>query len=121
MVLSLALAIAVSRRCVRAWRRMRVGIFGLPICRAERVDDEPETGEPGKIYVVEDGGVSWAAVMACPGSCGQMLHMNLLPDVHPVWKLTEHSDGSVSLSPSVWRREGCGCHFFVRNGRIDWA
>jgi hypothetical protein len=86
-----------------------------------RVGDEPESGGPGELYVVEDSGVQWAAVVSCPGGCGQMLHMNLLPDVRPVWTLTEHSDGSASLKPSVWRREGCGCHFHIRKGRIEWV
>ena len=114
-------AFAAHRLWVPAWYAIRARIIGLPIYRTERIADEPEIGAIGRIYLVADAGRCWAAVMACPGGCGQMLHMNLLPDVHPVWRLTEHADGSASLFPSVWLRNGCGCHFFVRHGRIDWV
>jgi hypothetical protein len=47
--------------------------------------------------------------------------MNLIPDTKPVWKLTEEQDGAVTLQPSVWRREGCGCHFVLHKGRVGWC
>jgi hypothetical protein len=112
---------ALSSRWVRLWdwilRKPRLE----RIYRIKRTDDEPDRASPGVLYVIEDAGQAWAAVLACPGGCGQILHMNLLPDTKPVWQLTEHLDRTVSLSPSVWRREGCGCHFFLHRGRIVWV
>ena len=89
--------------------------------RVERVDNDPEHAKPGVLYVVEDVGRPWAAVMACPGGCGQLLHMNLIPDTKPVWRLTTGSEGAPTLHPSIWRREGCGCHFYLRQGRVEWC
>jgi hypothetical protein len=59
--------------------------------------------------------------MLCPCGCGETLHMSLLPDSHPKWKLLRHDDGTVSLHPSVWRTKGCRSHFFLRNGMIVWC
>lgn len=91
------------------------------IFRVLSVDDEPERLSPGVLYVLEDAGQTWTAIMKCPGGCGQALHMNLIQDSKPVWTLTKNPDGSVSLSPSIWRKEGCGCHFWIRNSKINWC
>jgi len=115
----------VLRAIARLWSAFLAWVRGRPLedepFRIERVDDEPDRFAPRALYVIEDTGRAWAAAMACPGGCGQVLHMNLLPDTAPVWQLTEHADGTVSLAPSVWRREGCGCHFWLRRGRIEWC
>jgi hypothetical protein len=50
-----------------------------------------------------------------------MLHMNLLPDSYPVWELTIDRGGVPTLHPSVWRQEGCGCHFVLKHGRVHWC
>jgi hypothetical protein len=94
---------------------------GGALFRVSYVDDEPKRPSPRTVYVIRDAGKDWAAVMTCPGGCGQALHMNLILDSKPVWKLTEHPGGTLSLSPSVWRRQGCGCHFWIRYGRIHWC
>ncbi len=108
-------------RIARAWRRFRPRKERKHLYRAQRIADEPDRPEAGVVYVMEDAGIAWAAAMACPGGCGQVLHMNLIPDSEPVWLLTEHPNGTVSLHPSVWRREGCGCHFVLRQGKIEWC
>ena len=57
----------------------------------------------------------------CPCGCGRVLHMNLLPDERPCWRVTRNVDGTVTLHPSVWRKKDCGSHFWLRNGRIRWC
>ncbi|WP_236819161.1 DUF6527 family protein [Alicyclobacillus ferrooxydans] len=59
--------------------------------------------------------------MLCPCGCGEVLHMSLHPDGRPRWELTRHPDGTVSLSPSVWRKVGCRSHFFLERGRVRWC
>jgi hypothetical protein len=107
--------------CRRALAVLRQWTFWPARYRVIRVPEEPTKGYPGELYVVEDAGVQWTAVMACPDRCGNLLHMNLLPDTKPLWVLTEEPNGTASLSPSVWRREGCESHFFLRNGRVKWV
>lgn len=105
----------------RLWRQLKGHRGDAPLYTITRVDDLPERPARGVLYVAEEEGTAWAASMACPGGCGQVLHMNLLPDMAPVWRLTEHAEGAATLHPSVWRREGCGCHFWLRRGRIEWV
>jgi hypothetical protein len=96
-------------------------LAGRHVYTIQRVDEEPDQFSSGIVYVIEDAGQAWAAAMACPGGCGQVLHMNLLLDTKPVWRLTLDASGSATLSPSIWRREGCGCHFWLRGGRVEWC
>ncbi|WP_246471270.1 DUF6527 family protein [Aminobacter carboxidus] len=58
--------------------------------------------------------------MLCPCGCRRVLHMNLLADERPCWRLTRHDDGTTTLHPSVWRKTDCGSHFWFRRGRVEW-
>lgn len=73
------------------------------------------------LYVVREDSYCEQAAMICPCGCGRVLHMNLLPDERPCWRLTEHKDGTASLHPSVWRKKDCGSHFWFRRGRVQWC
>ena len=104
---------------VPLWDRLRPA---PPVYRTRTVEDLPGHLRPGVIYVVAEGRVETQASMACPRRrCGDTLNMNLLPDDHPQSKLKVGDDGRPSLSPSVWRKHDCGCHFWLRDGRIDWC
>lgn len=81
----------------------------------------PKRLRRGTLYIVREDGFAEQAAMLCPCGCGQVLHMNLLPDERPCWKVTYHSDDTASLHPSVWRKVDCGSHFWFQRGRIQWA
>jgi hypothetical protein len=110
-----------------AWlKRLSASLFGWITARAlyyrsQRVSDAPERPEHNVVYIVGEDGYDWSAVMKCPGGCGKVLEMNLLPDAKPVWRVTEHEDGSVSLHPSVWLKTGCRCHFVLQRGGVRWT
>lgn len=90
--------------------------------RTELVRDRlPSELEPNVLYVVEDDGFLEQAAMVCPCGCKSTLHMNLLPDERPCWRVEQNADGSASLFPSVWRQVGCRSHFWFREGRVDWC
>jgi len=89
--------------------------------RAIFVDEFPDSLRPRAIYIAGETGHAWAASMVCPCGCGDMIQLNLLPQVRPCWQVETHEDGTVSIAPSVWRQQGCRSHFFVRRGRIDWC
>jgi hypothetical protein len=97
--------------------------FGIrpALYRSQHVTDLPDRLKPRIVYIVGDDGYNWSAAMQCPGGCGKTLEMNLLPDAHPVWEITEQPNRVVSLHPSVWLKTGCKCHFILQNGRIRWA
>ena len=73
------------------------------------------------LYVVQEDGFLEQAAMLCPCGCGRVLHMNLLPDERPCWRLTRHKDGTATLSPSVWSKRDCRSHFWFRQGRVHWC
>jgi hypothetical protein len=85
------------------------------------VDELPDALRTRTLYVLTEHGFQIQASMLCPEGCGIVINLNLLPDDHPCWHLTVDAGGKPTLHPSVWRREGCRTHFFVRAGRIDWC
>lgn len=73
------------------------------------------------IVLLRDAGEDWSVAMRCPCGCGQAIELALIPEAKPRWKLRVESDETPTLSPSVWLREGCRSHFFVRRGRVVWV
>ncbi|WP_319003147.1 DUF6527 family protein [Acidovorax radicis] len=59
--------------------------------------------------------------MKCPCGCGRILELLLIPEAHPRWKLTVDSGGRPTLHPSVWVKDGCRSHFWLRQGQIEWC
>lgn len=102
------------------WLLARLGLV-RPLYRAVHVEDLPDRLKPHQVYVAGEDGFAWSAAMLCPGGCRRVLEMNLLPDAKPVWRLTEGADGRVTLTPSVWLKTDCGCHFHLQSGRIKWV
>ena len=109
--------------------RIRAFLLGLleraglrrTIYQSRHVADLPDQLKRRMVYLVGEDGYDWSAAMLCPGGCGKVLEMNLLPDAKPVWQVTEAANGTVSLHPSVWLKTGCGCHFILKNGRVRWT
>jgi hypothetical protein len=104
----------------------RVAQFWLdllrPPYRTQVVDAQlPAALAARTLYVVAEDGFEEQAAMVCPCGCGLVLHMNLLPDERPCWKLTRHRDGTSTLHPSVWRQKDCRSHFWFRKGRVIWC
>lgn len=105
---------SVLRSQLSGWLRRR------PI-KGVRVEELPDNLDSKTLYVVGEAEYLWFAAIACPCGCGETLHMSLMPDERPRWKLIEHPDGTVSLTPSVWRVKGCRSHFWLKRGVIEWC
>src|SRR5258705_7746316 len=102
--------------------RNRLGDWLVPRYRTQFVEDLlPTKLRARTLYVVQGDGYLEQAAMECPCGCEQILHMNLLTDERPCWNLTVHKDKTPSLGPSIWRKKGCGSHFWLRRGRIVWC
>ncbi|EIJ80117.1 hypothetical protein PB1_07147 [Bacillus methanolicus PB1] len=85
------------------------------------MEELPDRLEEHVIYILGEGEYTWSAAIICPCGCREILHMSLHKEGRPRWELTRHSDGTVSLTPSVWRKIGCQSHFFFERGRIRWC
>jgi hypothetical protein len=85
------------------------------------VDEFPDTLGTLKVYLAGEGENLWAASMICACGCGETIQLNLSKAARPCWEAEPHPDGTVSLSPSIWRRKGCESHFWIRRGQVDWC
>lgn len=95
----------------------------LPARRIEAIEAEalPKKLPRRNLVLLRDAGEDWSVGMRCPCGCGQSIELALIPDAKPRWDLRLEPDETPTLTPSVWRREGCRSHFFVRRGRVDWV
>ena len=89
--------------------------------RCERVEEVPKAPKDKTVYIVGDDECAWAAALRCPCGCRDVIHLSLVADASPSWKLTEDADKSVTLLPSVWRTVGCQSHFVLYRGRVFWC
>lgn len=94
-----------------------------PTRRIQIVNDDclPTKLPRRDLILVKDGAVDWCVGMLCPCGCGQRVELPLLPEAKPKWKIQIDSNDRPTLQPSVWLRDGCRSHYFVRNGRIVWV
>lgn len=102
------------------WRRFVEAL--LPKYQTSEVEELlPSKLRPRTLYIVSEDGFDEQAAMLCPCGCGRTLHMNLLADERPCWRVSRHDDGSASLHPSVWRKKDCRSHFWFKRGRVKWC
>ncbi len=104
----------------RLWQSVIQRYFGKPYSTSY-VIELPEQLQAKVVYVTGEDDYTFYVVMICPCGCGEILFMNTVVGADPCWRLTQHSDGTVSLDPSVMRWIGCKSHFFLRAGRIIWC
>ena len=102
--------------------RMRevFGLLGQTKFKVIEVTDLPAQLDKQKIYIVGEGPYRWFLALLCPCGCQEVIYLNVRPDSHPYWRIREHA-GTISIDPSIWRQKGCGSHFYIRKGRIQWC
>jgi hypothetical protein len=105
---------AESVLSVLPWRRPLV-------FHAVVVEDFPDKLDKDKIYLAGEADSWWGAAMRCPCGCGDNIQLNLLPQSRPAWRAQTYLDGTITLSPSVWRQKGCRSHFVVTRGELTWC
>lgn len=105
----------------RLWHKFRHWLSPQPLLKAIEVEELPEVLNKDRFYLVGENGYLWHAALLCPCGCAERLYLNLLPEQRPCWRIDRHADDTVSVHPSVWRVRGCGSHFFIRRGSIEWC
>tara|TARA_Y100000780_G_scaffold187277_1_gene174179 strand:+ start:586 stop:927 length:342 start_codon:yes stop_codon:yes gene_type:complete len=91
------------------------------VYKAVVTSDIPKEVKEHQVFLVGDHGKFWVAVMKCPCGCGGSLHMNLIRSQRPCWRITVKEGGVVSFHPSLWKKNGCKSHFFLKDGVINWV
>jgi len=84
-------------------------------------DALPEKLPTRSLLLLRDGDEDWCVGLMCPCGCGQRIELPLIQEAKPRWKLHIEPDGTPTLVPSVWLRDGCRSHFFVRRGKVKWV
>jgi len=111
--------IPLTTRFRGLWRRLT---GKPPLVLYQQVNgDPPSATKPNILYAVLEESDPWQAAMICPCGCNEFIHLSLLPNDRPRWRLVRNVDGTASLHPSVWRTTGCRSHFILRNGEITWC
>lgn len=93
------------------WRPLRTVVVN---------DELPTKLSRRTVYIVMEDDEPWQACVKCPLGCGHKLHINLVPGVRPLWTAGVE-DGLATIAPSIWRKDECRCHFWLRAGRITWC
>lgn len=84
-------------------------------------EDLPDELQEHTVYILGEREYLWYAAMLCPCGCGETLYMSLHASGRPKWYLTRHSNGTISLYPSIRRTCGCLSHFFFQRGYVRWC
>ncbi|WP_421738011.1 DUF6527 family protein [Caulobacter sp.] len=99
------------------------GLFGPRPLRVQFIegDELPATLPAGRLVVAREDATLWSAGMVCPCGCGRRLEVMLLEGVKPRWDLRLNPRGLPTLHPSVWVKDGCQSHFWLRDGLVQWC
>jgi len=100
-----------------------------PLCRwLERrarlttriVSELPQRFDRNALYLAQRGGRLSQIGFLCPCRCGAVLRLDLVAPGPPRWRLKLHSDGSVTIFPSIDQRTSCGSHFRIHRSQVIW-
>ena len=88
--------------------------------QAEHADEVPERlPRNGVVLIGDPERLKWV-VFDCPCRTGHRIMLNADPGRKPRWILKGLSP--VTISPSIdYRGSNRRCHYFIRNGRVQWA
>lgn len=71
--------------------------------------------------VVRDGKEDWSVGFICPCGCHRKIELLLITAADPHWRMTVDSKERPTLYPSIWLKNGCRSHFWVKRGKIVWV
>lgn len=91
--------------------------------RIEWVEDMPATPIKNTVYVIGGREYPFYAAVACPKKwCREFIFLEISPQFKRRWRIKEHSDGTISLFPSIHvTKLPCQCHYWLRRGKIVWS
>jgi len=115
-----SLSRTIWRAIASLWRKpITTSNFGpmVVVEAAPELDAIP----PAVVHIVAAGGKNRWAMFLCPCGCGEVITLSLQAVHSPHWKLLPSRADLPSLHPSIWRKQGCLSHFWIREGKVHWA
>ena len=104
----------------RQWRRLKEWASSPRRVLQVEGDALPDALPPRDLVLLSEDGEAWSVAMNCPCGCGQRVELPLIREAKPRWSLKVDDKHRPTLHPSVWLREGCRSHYFVRDGKVKW-
>ena len=106
----------LATRLVNLWEKLRK-------YETHWVEDLPSVTRKNSVYIVGGRKYPFIAAIVCPRkACCEVVQVEISQDDQSKWKIKEHDDGSISLSPSIYvTRLPCRCHYYFRKGKIVWT
>jgi len=102
------------------WRRWRRHRRFKGVIRLDAGADPSRALRARKLVLIGPAEKARWLRFACPCRCGQVVALNLMASHTPHWAVEEHTDGTLSVNPSV-DATTCRSHFWIRRSRIDWV
>ena len=100
--------------------RQDLPIMYSMVKQLEKTPADVEVKPDDFISVVYQGKKYWT-VFHCPCGCSEVVSLPMTEPHRPRWSLRVSRDGYPTLSPSVWRNQGCMSHFWIRDGKVYWC
>lgn len=73
-----------------------------------------------KLVLIGSGETAKWLRFSCPCRCGEVIALNLMQSHSPHWRVEQHDDQTLTVSPSVDATQ-CGSHFWIRHNQINWV
>jgi hypothetical protein len=111
----------VTARISRWWRDTWARLGPPRRLRVIESDSLPSRMPKRDFVLARDDGEDWCVGMRCPCGCGHVIELLVVAEAKPRWDLIVDAKGRPTISPSIWLRNGCRSHFWIREGRVYWC
>jgi len=110
----------LRKRIAKLLRRIGWLDFDL-VAVMHREHPGPGALKSDEMVIVIDGEVRKWACLLCPGGCGSAISLSLNPQRRPRWAVLTDFWTRPTVSPSVHQTNACGCHFWIKDGVVEWC
>ena len=111
----------IAFRVLRFFDRMRITTPLRLATKRCSVFPAQDTVRGPTLYITRVGHLRKWVSFRCPGDCGKVVRLRLASSESPHWSVATDWLGRATISPSVRQLNDCGCHFWVRRGRVQWC
>lgn len=84
-------------------------------------DSLPDSLPLRGLVLAREDDEDWCVGFRCPCGCGRKIELLVIKEAKPRWDLKVDAAGRPTLTPSVWLRDGCKSHFWIRKGEVQWC
>lgn len=84
-------------------------------------DSLPDSLPLRSLVLAREDDEDWCVGLRCPCGCGRKIELLVIKEAKPRWDLKVDAAGRPTITPSVWLRDGCKSHFWIRRGEVQWC